>query len=372
MQSTLTREVVEQPSVETPPPRGKEKLRRSGRSAVLWGLATFILLQAGLRLLIDHSMPTLRDPRFEIKAAQFEKAVKRAAAKGQPLTVCMLGTSVTAHAFNSKLIEERLRAAGHANPVVYNMSDFGTSPMTHLMYVRKLVERDLRPDVVLVEIFPLVFRSPGPPIDVDLWPAHRMEYNDLDILEKYSKDPKLRRQWWEARLVPGYGHRLALLTALAPILIPYADRLETWKQFDQNGWVSMRPRTNEELEKARQFVTTTFADLQTYAPGKPTVRALDELLAFLHEQKIAAALIQMPTGPTMRGLFRTDGIDELNRTVRSLSRKYDIPVLDAYTWLGEDMFTDSYHANRDGAEIFSERMTAELLLPLLQEKKTSP
>ena len=118
-------------------------LQRHGRGAILWGLAGFVLLQIGLRVLIDFPYPVLRDPRFETKARQLEDLVRRA--PGHPFTVITLGSSVTYHAYHAKLLEEVLAAEGGRPCVVYNMAEGGAGPLTHLLFVQRLLEKGIRP-----------------------------------------------------------------------------------------------------------------------------------------------------------------------------------------------------------------------------------
>ena len=72
----------------------------------LWALAGWVLFQAGLRLGIDLCWPQLRDPTFEIKARRLARLI--AGSPEPPLTVLMVGSSVTSNAFKASHLERLL------------------------------------------------------------------------------------------------------------------------------------------------------------------------------------------------------------------------------------------------------------------------
>jgi hypothetical protein len=129
MQSTLIRRETERTISEAPAPpqRGARSLKRRSRATLCWGVAAFVLLQIGLRVVIDTFCPSLRDPTFEIKASQLQKALDRFPDK-KPLTVCMFGSSVTGRCFNGKYLERLLAQDGIEPAVLFNMSDHAAGP----------------------------------------------------------------------------------------------------------------------------------------------------------------------------------------------------------------------------------------------------
>jgi hypothetical protein len=332
-------------------------------------LASFVLLQVGLRVVIDFWQPRLRDPTFEIKYQQFQKALSRCADR-RSVSVCMFGSSVTGRAFNGKYVEKLLAESGFTPAVAYNMSDHAAGPLTHLVYLRRLLERGVHPDAVLIEIFPFVFNNPKEPADIVHFPLYRLDERDLAVVQRYSSEPDLRRRWWTERLIPCYCHRFPLVHNLCLALVPSREQVPMWREYDDHGWCESTPLEPEALQQNLQRVRAQFEErFRAFKPGKATLQAFEECLALLRQEPILAAVVMMPQGPTMRSLYCPDGVRELKEKVTTLCRRYQTDFLDAYTWLDEEMFLDSFHPNTVGAKLFSDRLAKECLEPLLNRRK---
>src|SRR5947209_2301076 len=223
MQSTLTRTHArpDLSRTERPMPRSRQFGPRS-RAALVCGVITFAVLQVGLRLAIDYWLPDLRDPTFEIKARQFQHALSLHVGQ-KPLSVSMFGSSVTGRTFNGKYLETLVTQQMGKPVVVFNMSDHAAGPLTHLVYLRRLLERNIKPDLVLLEVFPVVFNSRHEPADIIHFPAYRLARRDLEVVERYSADPGLRSEWRLGRLVPAYFHRFPIVHNVCLQLIGSAE-----------------------------------------------------------------------------------------------------------------------------------------------------
>jgi len=110
--------------------------------------------------------------------------------------------------------------------------------------------------------------------------------------------------------------------------------------------------------------------LQNFAPGRPSLDALEELLAVLKQEGIPAALVLAPEGPTLRKLYPSDRLAAFVQQATRFSAQYDCRFVDAFDWLDEEMFQDSMHANVAGAEHFTARLAQEVLLQALTTRET--
>jgi hypothetical protein len=110
-------------------------------------------------------------------------------------------------------------------------------------------------------------------------------------------------------------------------------------------------------------------DLRTFTPGESSLRALEELLALLEREGVPAAVVLAPQGPTVRGLYPKEELAGLVGAVARLSRRYVCPFIDAFDWVGEEMFADSIHPTVAGADLFSARLAREVLLPALKKRQ---
>src|SRR5205085_10198472 len=137
-------------------------------AAVLWANAVLVLGQVVLRYGIDHYWPELRDPSFEIKARRLSQVI--AESPRPPLTVIIVGSSISRNIFKAQYLEEQLSSELDRPAAVMNMSTLGAGPLTELVWTRRLIERGIRPDLVCIEVTPLQFNTPGPPIDAPRFP----------------------------------------------------------------------------------------------------------------------------------------------------------------------------------------------------------
>jgi hypothetical protein len=364
MQSLLVRESDERHCPEVAAPMQRPRLlRQRTRATLWWGVATFVVCQAGLRLFIDSCYPEFRDPTFEIKARALQEAI--AGSVFPPVCVYMVGSSITGNGFHAKLVEERLCKELDRPCLVFNMSSRNSGPLTDLVWVRRLLDRGIRPNLVLIEFAPFLFNGPTP-IDLPRLPYYTLEQGDLDVMERYGQDSDLRRKWRECQWAPSYGHRLTILNCLAPFLVPIADRLHLWAEYDERFWYLQEPRAKEELDRIKREIRTIFEpSLANFTAGAASLQALVELLSLLEKEGIPAAIVMMPQGPTMCGFFHEGAVNELREKVVALGGRHGCRFVDASGWLNEDEFGDYYHPTTAGACIFSNRLAAEFLIPTL-------
>jgi hypothetical protein len=340
---------------------------RQARAALLWGLGLFALSQVALRAYVEHRRPELRDPAFETKYRQLGKLLAgRGPRAGR---VVFLGSSLTAHGIRAGLLDEPLTRALGRPAAAFNLGIFLSGPFSQLVYVRRLLDRGVRPDLVVVEASPLLQDCPYCRADVYLFPGQRVERRELRLVERHGGGPGLRPAWWQSFLVPAYGHRQAVLTCCARGLLPYADRLPTWEDMDDHGWI---PREVDDPERHRAALAAMRAalgpQLGRFQARPGPLRALTELLALLHRQHVPAVLVVMPEGPLFRSLYRPGSDTALLQRFAALARQYHTPLVNARSWLTEEQFVDSHHANRLGAAVLTERLGREALVPLLARR----
>jgi hypothetical protein len=364
MQTMLQRPALELPERDMSA-RRPSRLRRTSRVTLMWAVATFALLQIGWRVVIDRWVPELRDPTFEIKARRLAEI--RAAHPKPPVTVVMVGSSITCNVFKAASLEDLLVSELGQAAAVINMGNLGAGPLTQLIWIKRLVRRGLRPDFVFIEVAPHIYHHRGEPPDATRFPPPLLNEADLDVVERYVADPRLRQKWGEYRWLPCYAHRLAILNYLAQVLVPEADQTELWgRGADPRFWCPLDPRAPEQLQGIRARLKETFGDAyRDFTPGTSSVQALEELLEFLQKEKISACLVMVPQGPTLRSLFPVEKLRAFENKVADLNRVHGGSFVRALDWLEEAMFTDSMHPTAAGAEIFTERMAREVLLPTL-------
>jgi hypothetical protein len=349
---------------EEVPPQALASHRRRGRAALVWGLALFVLAQAALRCYIERQEPVLRDPTFELKCRQLARC--RAACPGPPVTVVFFGSSITLYGIEAGLLDEPLARALHRPAVAFNFGVHSSGPLSQLVYVRRLLERGIRPDLAVLEVTPLVYDSPQTFTDLGLLPASGLRRGEVELVRHYTHDPDLGLAWLEAFLVPVYGNRHSILNYRASLFVPFTQRMYVYHEMDAHGWIGQDPFSPEAHRPILQRVQSHFgARLADYAVARPPMQATTELLDLLRKERVPAVLAYLPEGPLLRSLYPPGAVARFVGEIKALSRTYGVPFVEARDWLGEDMFVDSHHANRVGAAAMTERLGREAIVPLL-------
>jgi hypothetical protein len=330
-------------------------LNRQGRSALLWGLASFAALQLLLALGIELRFPELRDPEFGRKITRL--CARTAAGSPRPYTVVMLGSSRVLFGFDAGRLEGAVGRAAGGPAVVYNFGLTGAGPLGELLTLRRLLARGVRPDLLLVEVLPALLSDHCD--EKDRFPALRLWRDDLPLLERYGASRRqLRSDWWLARPVPWYEHRFAILSRLLPQLLPDALRLDWAWCCDDAGWVrSDTEPTPEQRQKAEEHARKEYADLLAdFRPGEPACRALREVLDVCRRERIPAALVLMPEATTFRALYTPEARARTDVLLAGLGRDYGVSLIDAREWVADDGFWDPHHLRAVGAVAFTERL----------------
>jgi hypothetical protein len=346
---------------------------RRQRSALLWGVATFVVLQLGLTLSRESWLPELRDPAFGAKMKRL--AQRRRGAGPDPVTAVMLGSSRTVYGFRGKLLEAAVAKAQERPAVVFNLGIYGAGPVSELLHLKSLLANGLRPDLLLVEVAPMFLDDVTERDEIGRLPADRLAHDELPVVERYrdSSGGGLWADWWRAAVVPIYAHRVVILSELLPVLLPRPLRVECCRDMDDSGWLSLRlapqyltaEHRRRTLEETREEWAPVLRRLTTGGQG---MRALRELLTLADREGMASAMVLMPEGPVLRGCYPPATWKRVYASLEALGREFRSPIINARDWVGEDDFTDSHHLLPGGATKFTERLGREAILPALQAR----
>src|SRR5262245_36134479 len=128
----------------------RSPLNRAGELG--WMFGGFLTVQLALAVGLEGFWPDLRDPEFDKALAVLER--RRLESPGRPLTLA-LGSSRTQSAVRGDYLSE---ATGK---LVFNFGVPGSGPMMQQTVLRRLIERGIRPEVVLIEAMPMSFANRG-------------------------------------------------------------------------------------------------------------------------------------------------------------------------------------------------------------------
>jgi hypothetical protein len=327
-------------------------------------LAAFVATQVGVGLFIEGYKPELRDPIFEIKYRQLARLLQQH--PQPPAAVVFLGSSMSANGMKAEIAEAPLTASLGRPVVSYNLATNGGGPITHLVYMQRLLRRNVRPELVVLEVSPLLF-SPGQvSMDLRRFSADVLERQDLDILERHSDQPALRDEWWQSHLVPAYGHRLMILNQSARTLVPFHEQIELWPDVDDHGWRG-RPAPSPEEHRVNMTLIEyqlkkRLADFKVDEVPLHGLRELSELLA---TERIKTVVVMMPEGPHLRSLYAPGSTVPVLAEFAALSGQHGFMLIDAHAWYDEGSFVDSYHLHEEAADAFTQRLVREALVPMV-------
>lgn len=355
----------------TLPGRTSRLRRRTARGAVLWGLAAFLGVQLGVGVAAEFSL-RLRDPLYGDKFAKLER--RRATVGSDATTVVMLGSSRTGLAFHGQRAEAILKADLDRPVVAFNYGVPASGPVTHLIYLKRLLESGVKPDFLLLEILPsMIADGHGGPVERHWFYADRVRFSEVDTLIDHGFDAStVRDRHLRSVLIPGYTLRFQLLTRVIPSWLPWQVRFDWSRGADACGWGTTQtqvisPEAREDgIWRARAEYAPILA---TYRPGGPAVGALRELLTLCREREIPVRLVLMPEGPEFRSWFPPERVERLKSFLAEVAAEYDAPVIDGRDWLPEEAFYDSHHMLAAGAEAFTDRVIRETVTPALQSKE---
>jgi hypothetical protein len=350
------------------PAAARDRRRRAG-TAVVVGLVVFAVLQLGLGVAAELSL-WVRDPGYADK--EIRLARREATARGGPVVV-MLGTSRTGYGFHAGRVETRAREELGRPVAVFNFGIPASGPVTHLLYLRRLLAEGHRPDLLLVEVLPPGLADLGSegPLEAKFLFGDRLRHHELDTLTGHGFPAKVRAEWRESVLIPWYALRYPLVGRVFPSALSWQCRFDWSRTTDEHGWSTplLETVTPEQYKAGlKQAAGEYAAILRNLHPGGGAARALAELLALCREHRVPVRLVLMPESSDFRSLYWQGSTERLYAFLNGVCAESGCGLTDARAWLPDAAFTDGHHMLRSGAETFSDRLAREAILPALSKK----
>jgi hypothetical protein len=324
------------------------------RAIVFGGLLAFLALQVGLSAAMS-SWPVLRDPDYGNRLVRLDALVREHPRK--PLLL-VLGSSHTALGFRPDVVMQGWSEGGEP-PAVFNFSRLGNGPLFELLYLHRLLARGIRPDWLLLEIWPLLLDDSAlDGREDERLDVHRLQSDDWPVLARHSAlHRQLFGQWWWDGLVPWYSQRSVLIGYFAPLwrrFDPFGDSLLAG--LDEWGWREWEAMNRERYRREAQRMTanwsTRLANLQPSARADGELR---EVLRLCREHAIAVSLLLMPESSGLRATYSADAERRLSEYVRGLAHEHGAPLIDTRDWSPDDDFGDADHLTAEGAAHFTRR-----------------
>lgn len=350
--------------------------RWRAKRAVLGGIAAAVAAQLGLSVAVETVRPQWRDPEFYRVQQRVKLAAKwqAEAGKPRPLAVILGGSRP-----QMGLAPEAFGLGGHpADPVVFNGSQAGALPVGIKLNLARVLDSNVRPDFVLIEVMPALLADPGPM--EDRIPSVRLGLADVRRVRPYHDDPdRAMTRWVGHRLAPWHSLRQTLVetAGLADELVPEHRRQDLlWKGRTFSGWGPFSPAEwpddvrRDWLNRVHKQYRKELKNLHVAAVNDRIYR---DALADCRTRGVRAALFVMPESPVYRGWYAPGGRERVAAYLADLSREFGVPVFDASAWIDDEAaFMDGHHVLGPAAVELSVRFGRECVAPWVRSFPPPP
>ena len=332
--------------------------------AVACGAGVFLLATAVLAVVLETAKPEWRDPEYGRRLRQLQKWQREA--PNRPL-VLFLGSSRIQMGISPAAMN---LPDGPTDPLVYNFGMIGAQPRKVLLNLIRLKEAGVKPQAVLIELFPLWLGS-SPEHEAEQlsrW-SERLSIADLKRIEPYCGNMATIRRRWAASRVNAWSHfRLQLLSAWVPEWVPPALREDAGgDRLDAYGFLPHLARASQPhlLESARAHY---FANSSRAVPvTEEADQAVQTLIAVCRDWGVDVAYLSTPESPAFRGFYTPRERAVAAAYKCQLSHGSRVDVLPAPEHLTEGDFADGHHLLRAGAEKYSRWLAETHLKPWLAQ-----
>jgi hypothetical protein len=345
--------------------------RRFALRSVSLGLLLLAILQIALGFAAEESL-YLRDPGYEDKAIRLARQEARNPTGPR---VVMLGTSRAAAAFDAGSLRNAM-----GNGVAFNFGIPASGPVTHIIYLKRLLKDGHKPDLLILEVLPpSLADAPGvergrptdhvDPLEARFLFGDRLRHSELDDAIGYGFPAEsVKRDWRQSVTVPFYSLRFPIMGRLMPSAQPWHLRFDWSRGCDEFGWGApfAATVTPEEyaagLERAKHEYRAILADMR---PNGGASRALTDIAALCHREGIPLKLVMMPEATGFRAIYPPVVVERIRAFLQGLCREHGCELIDAREWLPDSGFTDGHHVLKSGAAIFTNRLRDEVVMPKL-------
>ncbi len=336
---------------------------RQGRAALLWALLFFIGTQAGFNLL-QRRQPSYRDPIFGEKLDLLRQQL--ATGEGRPL-VLFMGSSRAMFGVRPDVVRAALPSSC-PEPVVFNFSHPGAGPLMHLLHLKRLLDRGIQPDVVVLEVWSCFLHINSYRLDFAELLGRPLEWTDVRPLRRYAEQRQnFAWTWLEPKLLPCYNYRLQFQQHWAPELVAPGPKTASLP-VDELGWHStpVCPPGPTRDSIIHDFYRVQFEPVLHWVTVSPCIDALlREILSICRERNIAVSLLFLPESQEFQSWYAPQIRKDMDAYLERLSRECAVPWIDARNWVPDASFVDSCHLDCEGAAAFSERFGRDVLGPML-------
>jgi hypothetical protein len=327
----------------------------------------FLASQVTFFLAKEYWRTDLRDPEYGLKLACLRQVLEKRP-MAQPV-ILVLGSSRVGMGFQAEVLAVNQGWSPDA-PIVFNFGMTECCGARTLLVLRRLLADGIRPEIVLVELWPMALG--GGSALIDHFEVSRLSWKEVALLCPFTDAPgRLKRKWCQSQLVPFWSHRRNLLNRFAPLLVSPSKRIDChWRDMGSCGCVAM-PQLQAGLPPAQADLTKQIREreyssiLAGLKVHSHTDQAIRQLLRLLRDEGIASALMITPEPSYIRRCYSPDACRAIADYLGQLEREFATPVIDARDWVPDEEFFEGIHVIHAGAVTFAKRFERDALPALL-------
>ena len=249
----------------------------------------------------------------------------------------------------------------------------GSGPLLELLALERLLKAGVRPDLLLLEVFPALYNKPHDRSLEEVWfQEGRLRHAEVTELRPFhSNTRRIWRRWLRFRLQPWGGIERTLEDYLDPLSPDHPDHHGDYDMtvIDPHGW---EPHFKTGITDAQREHYKEVARVQynpamgPFEPASNAFAALNAILDTCKQIDLPVVMVMMPEGPYFRSFYPAGMQEQFEARFAEVSKERSVLLINARDWLTEQELYDSHHALPAGAAHFSDRLQAEVLAPLLR------
>lgn len=330
--------------------------------------AALVLLSLNLGLAgYVSKKPGLRDPMFDLPAEHFKSRIANAP-EPKPLTVVFLGSSRTGYGIRPALVEEIVFKQTGRTCIAHNLHVPADGPISMRVHWQRLLNREIRPDLVVLEILPARFSgSDKMEEEFAAFRADRMSWSEVELVRGYGFPEQAERDWREANWNPWFGFRFQILGGLKPSWLPPSVTHHERRSEDDLGWKKPFFVTHQADEYQKTIAgskAVLFDKMQNIRFDETAANCFRDLLQSCREHGTVAASFVTPEASAIREWYSPQTNEKI-RVFLEEFRSQGLVVADGRDWLPDEAFSDGHHAVRSWADGYTRRVTEAVVRPAL-------
>lgn len=332
--------------------------RLPARSECVWTVAGFLAFTIASVAMIDSRCPQWYDREYQVRRELLSDRVRENPEK----PVClMIGSSRTVVNFMPEKLAPMHDAQGR-EVLFFNYSHFGAGSRMNMMQAHRALRDGVRPTHVIIELVP------GFLVHDDL-PTENIAIVDIPFLWQYCNQWRLIGRETILRLNNVYRTRTTLLRWAAPEFVTRSEAERDPTLFPMGGdnkWGRLDVPTEKEKAALTWLAVRRFKErMETFHIDPQLAAASDEVIAFCLRNGMCVTVLLTPEDSRFRSWYAPWAETELQHYLAELRNRYQVPIVDARTWIDDEGFSDPHHLNGKGSAEYMIRLEHEVLRPFV-------